>query len=236
MHSPSLLNPHGLVVGSPSNPLLGLPPAAIASPCQLMVTHNLPANQKLQSPPVHGLPQAMQSAEELHNASTVGNSLGFKGIGLIGAYEVWFIASQKMRVFKWFVDFQMEKESLIILVWKYFPNLKVHLLKKSALLTIAKIAGKSLVVDEAMANALGEALRGDAAPKMQIRPDTYGTNISPRTSYGLVASIAYNISIEEDSEMVEEQGACSVIKEHISVPFGAIVGSEDIEVHPSFSC
>ncbi|EOY17514.1 Uncharacterized protein TCM_042330 [Theobroma cacao] len=102
----------------------------------------------------------------------------FKGIGLAGAYEVrwldykhilihltnehdcnrvwtkqvWFIANQKMRVFKWTPDFEPEKESAVVPVWIAFPNLKAHLFEKSALLLIAKTVGKPLFVDEATAN------------------------------------------------------------------------------------
>ncbi|EOY06960.1 Uncharacterized protein TCM_021522 [Theobroma cacao] len=102
----------------------------------------------------------------------------FKGIGLAGAYEVrwldykhvlihlsneqdfnriwtkqnWFIATQKMRVFKWTPEFEPEKESAVVPVWISFPNLKAHLFEKSALLLIAKTVGKPLFVDEATAN------------------------------------------------------------------------------------
>ncbi|EOY25454.1 Uncharacterized protein TCM_026877 [Theobroma cacao] len=102
----------------------------------------------------------------------------FKGIGLAGAYEVrwldykhilihltnehdcnrvwtkqvWFIANQKMRVFKWTPEFEPEKESAMVPVWIAFPNLKAHLFEKSALLLIAKTVGKPLFVDEATAN------------------------------------------------------------------------------------
>ncbi|EOY19102.1 Uncharacterized protein TCM_043834 [Theobroma cacao] len=63
----------------------------------------------------------------------------------------WFIANQKIRVFKWSPEFEAEKESPIILVWISFPNLKTHLYKKSTLVLIAKIVGKPLFVDEATA-------------------------------------------------------------------------------------
>ncbi|EOY06959.1 Uncharacterized protein TCM_021521 [Theobroma cacao] len=102
----------------------------------------------------------------------------FKGIGLVGVYEIrwldykhilihlsneqdlnrlwmrqaWFIANQKMRVFKWSPDFQPEKESSLVPVWISFPNLRAHLYEKSALLMIAKSVGRPLFVDEATAN------------------------------------------------------------------------------------
>ncbi|EOX98243.1 Uncharacterized protein TCM_007050 [Theobroma cacao] len=102
----------------------------------------------------------------------------FVGLGLSGAYNVrwmnykhilinlsneqdfnriwrkqtWFIANQKMRVFKWTPDFETEKESSIVPVWISFPNLKAHLFEKSALLLIAKAIGYPLYVDEATAN------------------------------------------------------------------------------------
>ncbi|WRX14697.1 Reverse transcriptase domain - like 10 [Theobroma cacao] len=104
--------------------------------------------------------------------------LAFKGIGLVGAYEirwldykhvlifltnehdfnrvwirqVWFIANQKMRVFKWSPDFQPEKESSVVPVWISFPNLPAHLHEKSALMMVAKTVGNPLFVDEATAN------------------------------------------------------------------------------------
>lgn len=102
----------------------------------------------------------------------------FKGIGLIGAYEirwldykhvlihltnehdlnrlwmrhVWFIANQKMRVFKWSPDFQSEKEFSLVPIWISFPGLHAHLFEKLALLMIAKTVGRLLFVDEATAN------------------------------------------------------------------------------------
>ncbi|EOY19201.1 Uncharacterized protein TCM_044158 [Theobroma cacao] len=104
--------------------------------------------------------------------------VAFKGIGLIGAYEirwldykhiliqlsnehdlnriwlkqVWFISNQKMRVFKWSPEFQPEKESSMVPVWISFPNLKAHLYEKSALSAIVKTVGRPLMVDEATAN------------------------------------------------------------------------------------
>ncbi|EOY25448.1 Uncharacterized protein TCM_016754 [Theobroma cacao] len=104
--------------------------------------------------------------------------LAFKGIGLTGAYDlrwldykhilihltnqhdfnriwirqVWFIANQKLRVFKWSPDFQPEKESSLVSVWISFPNLRTHLHEKSALMIIAKAVGKLLFADEATAN------------------------------------------------------------------------------------
>ncbi|EOY13903.1 Uncharacterized protein TCM_032655 [Theobroma cacao] len=102
----------------------------------------------------------------------------FKGIGLAGAYEVrwldykhvlihlsdeqnfnriwtkqnWFIANQKMRVFKWTPEFEPEKESAVVPIWISFPNLKAHLFEKSTLLLIAKTVGKPLFLDEATTN------------------------------------------------------------------------------------
>ncbi|WRX25704.1 protein of unknown function DUF4283 - like 10 [Theobroma cacao] len=99
----------------------------------------------------------------------------FRRIRLVGAYEIrwldykhvlihlsneqdfnriwtkqqWFIANQKMRVFKWSPEFEAEKESPVVPVWISFPNLKAHLYEKSTLLLIAKIVGKPLFVDEA---------------------------------------------------------------------------------------
>ncbi|XP_017979623.1 PREDICTED: uncharacterized protein LOC108662683 [Theobroma cacao] len=104
--------------------------------------------------------------------------VAFKGIGLEGAYDIrwldykhilihlsdekdfnriwtkqnWFIANQKMRVFKWSPDFEPEKESAVVPVWVSFPNLKAHLFEKSALLLIAKTVGNPLFIDEATAN------------------------------------------------------------------------------------
>ncbi|EOY19035.1 Uncharacterized protein TCM_043662 [Theobroma cacao] len=63
----------------------------------------------------------------------------------------WFIANQKMWVFKWYPDFEAEKESLVVPVWISFSNLKAHLYKKLALLLIAKTIGKPLFVNKAIA-------------------------------------------------------------------------------------
>ncbi|WRX24226.1 protein of unknown function DUF4283 - like 10 [Theobroma cacao] len=102
----------------------------------------------------------------------------FKGIGLAGAYEIrwldykhvlihlfdeqdfnriwtkqnWFIANQKIRVFKWSPEFEPEQESAVVPVWISFPNLKAHLFKKSALLLVAKTVKRPLFIDEATAN------------------------------------------------------------------------------------
>ncbi|EOY17515.1 Uncharacterized protein TCM_042331 [Theobroma cacao] len=99
----------------------------------------------------------------------------FKGIDLLGAYEIkwldykhviihlsndqdfnriwtrqqWFIAGQKMRIFKWPLEFEAKTESPIVPVWISFPNLKAHLYEKFALLLIVKTIGKPLFVDEA---------------------------------------------------------------------------------------
>ncbi|WRX28180.1 Reverse transcriptase domain - like 10, partial [Theobroma cacao] len=107
-----------------------------------------------------------------------GELFAFKGIGLVGVYEIrwldykhilihlsneqdlnrlwmrqaWFIANQKMRVFKWTPDFQPEKESSLVPVWISFPNLRAHLYEKSAQLMIAKSLGRPLFVDEATVN------------------------------------------------------------------------------------
>ncbi|WRX28304.1 protein of unknown function DUF4283 - like 10 [Theobroma cacao] len=104
--------------------------------------------------------------------------VAFKGIGLTGAYElcwldykhilihltnvhdlnriwvrqVWFIANQKMTVFRWSPDFHPEKESSIVPEWISFPYLWAHLQEKSALMMISKTVSKPLFVDEAMAN------------------------------------------------------------------------------------
>ncbi|EOY08581.1 Uncharacterized protein TCM_023221 [Theobroma cacao] len=102
----------------------------------------------------------------------------FKGIELVGAYEiwwldykyvlifltnehdfnriwicqVWFIVNKKIRVFKWSLKFQLEKESSVVPVWFSFPNLPVHLHEKSALMMIARTVDKPFFVDEATAN------------------------------------------------------------------------------------
>ncbi|EOY02242.1 Uncharacterized protein TCM_016767 [Theobroma cacao] len=102
----------------------------------------------------------------------------FVGLGLSGAYNIrwmdykhvlihlsneqdfnriwtkqtWFIAKQKMRVFKGTPNFESDKESSIVPVWISFPNLRAHLFEKSALLLIAKAIGNPLGVDEATAN------------------------------------------------------------------------------------
>ncbi|XP_017984223.1 PREDICTED: uncharacterized protein LOC18585698 [Theobroma cacao] len=99
----------------------------------------------------------------------------FKGIGLLGAYEIkwldykhviihlsndqdcnriwtrqqWFIAGQKIRIFKWPLEFEAKTESPIVPVWISFPNLKAHLYEKFALLLIVKTIGKPLFVDNA---------------------------------------------------------------------------------------
>ncbi|EOY03450.1 Uncharacterized protein TCM_018528 [Theobroma cacao] len=101
--------------------------------------------------------------------------LAFKGIGLAGAYEIgwldykhilihlfnehdfnwiwtkqnWFIANQKMWVFKCSLEIEAEKESPIVPIWISFPKLKAHLYEKLVLLLVAKIVGKPLFVDEA---------------------------------------------------------------------------------------
>ncbi|EOY19056.1 Uncharacterized protein TCM_043721 [Theobroma cacao] len=66
--------------------------------------------------------------------------------------QTWFIANQKMRVFKWTPEFETEKEPSTVPVWISFPNLKAHLFEKSALLLIAKAIGNPLWIDEATAN------------------------------------------------------------------------------------
>ncbi|EOY16520.1 Uncharacterized protein TCM_035322 [Theobroma cacao] len=104
----------------------------------------------------------------------------FKGIGLFGAYNIrwfnykhilinllneyeydfkriwgyqaWFIANQKMEVFKWSLDLNPEKTPSIVLVWISFPNLKLHLFEKSMLLAIAKSIENLLYVNESPAN------------------------------------------------------------------------------------
>ncbi|EOY31390.1 Uncharacterized protein TCM_038318 [Theobroma cacao] len=112
----------------------------------------------------------MPKLQEIHQA--------FKGIGLTGAYAIpwldykhvlvhlsneqdfnriwikqqWFIVNKKMRVFKWSPDFEAEKESAIVPVWIFFPNLKAHLYEKLALLLIAKTMGKPLFIDKATTN------------------------------------------------------------------------------------
>ncbi|XP_021300513.1 uncharacterized protein LOC110428915, partial [Herrania umbratica] len=104
----------------------------------------------------------------------------FKGIWLSGAFEIrwldykhvlihltnehdlnqlwlrqnWFIANQKMRVFKWSLDFQSEKELSFVPVWISFPGLRAHLFEKSTLLMIAKTVGRPFFVVEATANGL----------------------------------------------------------------------------------
>ncbi|EOY21198.1 Uncharacterized protein TCM_012582 [Theobroma cacao] len=129
--------------------------------------------QKLAQPFVHsiiGKFSCMPKLQEIRQA--------FKGIGLTGAYAIrwldykhilihlsneqdfnwiwtkqqWFIVNQKMRVFKWSLDFEVERESSIVLVWISFPNLKVHLYEKSTLLLIAKTVGKPLFIAEATTN------------------------------------------------------------------------------------
>ncbi|EOY26461.1 Uncharacterized protein TCM_028132 [Theobroma cacao] len=57
-----------------------------------------------------------------------------------------------MLVFEWTPDFQSKKESSFVLVWISFSNLRAHLYEKSALFVIAKIMGRLLMVDKAIAN------------------------------------------------------------------------------------
>ncbi|EOY16992.1 Uncharacterized protein TCM_036083 [Theobroma cacao] len=66
--------------------------------------------------------------------------------------QTWFIANQKMRVFKWTPEFETKKEPSTVPVWISFPNLKAHLFEKSALLLIAKAIGNPLCIDETTAN------------------------------------------------------------------------------------
>ncbi|EOX96782.1 Uncharacterized protein TCM_005953 [Theobroma cacao] len=68
--------------------------------------------------------------------------------------QTWFIANQKIRVFKWSPDFQPEKKSSVVPVWISFPNLSAHLHDKSALMMVARTVGKPLFVDEATANRI----------------------------------------------------------------------------------
>ncbi|WRX25599.1 protein of unknown function DUF4283 - like 10 [Theobroma cacao] len=58
-----------------------------------------------------------------------------------------------MQIFKWTLEFEAEKESLVVPIWISFPNLKAHLCEKSSLLLISKTVGKPLLVDEAIAKS-----------------------------------------------------------------------------------
>ncbi|EOY26126.1 Uncharacterized protein TCM_027547 [Theobroma cacao] len=73
----------------------------------------------------------------------------FIGIGPVGAYEIGWLDYKHILI--WLSN-EHDLNRIWNLLWISFPNLRAHLYEKSALLVIAKIVGRPLMVDEATAN------------------------------------------------------------------------------------
>ncbi|XP_027150383.1 uncharacterized protein LOC113750625 [Coffea eugenioides] len=63
----------------------------------------------------------------------------------------WSINKAPMRVFKWSIDFHVDREDSIVPVWFALPMLPVHLFHKECLFSIVGCLGRPLCVDAATA-------------------------------------------------------------------------------------
>ncbi|XP_027174247.1 uncharacterized protein LOC113773842 [Coffea eugenioides] len=64
---------------------------------------------------------------------------------------VWSINKAPMRVFKWSIDFHVDREASIVPVWFALPKLPVHIFHKECLFSIVGCLGRPLCVDAATA-------------------------------------------------------------------------------------
>mgnify|MGYP004712738809 CR=1 FL=1 len=69
----------------------------------------------------------------------------------IWSRSVWCVLDAPMRVFKWSVDFHVDRESSVVLVWFVLPKLPIHLFHKDCLFPIVACLGRPLRVDAATA-------------------------------------------------------------------------------------
>ncbi|XP_071909708.1 uncharacterized protein [Coffea arabica] len=69
----------------------------------------------------------------------------------VWARGIWYIKALPMRVFKWSIDFHVDRERSIVPVWFSLPKLPVHLFQKECLFPIVSCLGRPLCVDAATA-------------------------------------------------------------------------------------
>ncbi|XP_071902080.1 uncharacterized protein [Coffea arabica] len=69
----------------------------------------------------------------------------------IWARGIWYFKEVPMRVFKWSIDFHVDRETSVVPVWFALPKLPVHLFHKECLFPIVACLGQPLCVDAATA-------------------------------------------------------------------------------------
>ena len=70
----------------------------------------------------------------------------------IWSRNVWYVNDAPMRVFKWSIDFHVDRESSLVPVWFALPKLPIHLFHKECLFAIVACLGRPLCVDSATAH------------------------------------------------------------------------------------
>ncbi|XP_027181954.1 uncharacterized protein LOC113780345 [Coffea eugenioides] len=69
------------------------------------------------------------------------------------ARGIWYVKEVPMRIFKWSIDFHVDRETSVVPVWFVLPKLPIHLFHKECLFPIVACLGRPLCVDAATARS-----------------------------------------------------------------------------------
>nr|XP_027082281.1 uncharacterized protein LOC113704592 [Coffea arabica] len=98
------------------------------------------ASLDLRENPSVGLLDARHVLIQLHNEADF-HRVWFR--------RTWYVYSFPMRVFKWTMDFHVDREFSVVPLWLQLPKLPLHFFNKEVLFQIAAMVGNPLLVDAA---------------------------------------------------------------------------------------